>query len=418
MKRNLKHSILFVLTILVILSIVFISLAAAKPTGINSEIFSVPKNEINSSLGMVLYYSQASYVDTLLNNGFVDLRIDIPDYQNTSWLASSKAALPGIIAKGAKVVWGISSNSFNSTNYTMTAENWPAYRQAVLENALWAQNNGVYEFQLGNEAEYHQHYHCASGKLVRSNNVVTVTTPIAHGFDGNHQVTVYGATSDFDGTFSIIVTSPTTFTYVKAGANGSNNYLAEVTTMPRSMLYANLKDLATDIQTIFTRGKVSYSCAHSYISDWIATGKGSIDIIASNVYMGGSSTQDPFSDAYKTEITNLINAFGVDNTYLTEFNLSYLNINNYSTNEAVQAEAVNEMVTYINASGMKRAFWYAWKNNEFGVMKSDGTYRLLWNVLSSSGSGTASANISITPASKAFGSVDIARLPIRHRSLQ
>ena len=75
--------------------------------------------------------------------------------------------------------------------------------------------------------------------------------------------------------------------------------------------------------------------------------------MASNVYLGGSSTQDPFSDAYKAEVTNLINAFGADGTYLTEFNLSYLNINYYSTDEAVQAAAVNDMVNYIKASGMK-----------------------------------------------------------------
>ena len=50
------------------------------------------------------------------------------------------------IAKGVKVIWGVSSNSFNNADYTITAENWPIFRQAILDNALWAQNNGVYEF--------------------------------------------------------------------------------------------------------------------------------------------------------------------------------------------------------------------------------------------------------------------------------
>jgi len=264
-----------------------------------------------SGLGMVLYSSQASYVDTLLANGFTELRIDIPDYQNTSWLASSKSTLPGIIAKGAKVIWGVSSNAYNDTDYTITAENWPTFRQAILDAAQWAQDNGVYEFQLGNEEEFH---------CDRWN-------PNA--------------------------------------------------TMKVSQLITNLKSVATEVQAIFTNGEISYSCAHDYIGDWVTVGKGDIDILASNVYKGGDGNYN--ETVWKTEIDNLINAFGSDGTYLTEFAPSWSNINEYSTDEVVQAECVTEMIEYIKASGMTRAFYYAWKNDEFGVVKNDGTYRLLWN---------------------------------------
>ncbi len=326
MIRNFKYLILSTLNIIAILLIVFISLAAAKPDSqiaIKGTTTSTYVGQ-NMGLGMVLYSSQVdNYIDLLLKNGFTELRIDIPDYQNTSWLAQSKAAVIRAVAKGAKVIWGVSSNSYNNPSYTITDSNWPAFRQAILDAAKWAQDNGVYEFQIGNEEEYH---------CDRWN-------PNA--------------------------------------------------TMKPSQLITNLKSVAADAQVIFTNGKISYSCAHSFIPDWISEGKGDIDILASNVYMGGSSTQDPFNDDYKTEIANLVNAFGVDGTYLTEFNLSYLNINNYSTDENKQAEAVNEMVTYINASGMKRAFWYAWENDEFGALKSDGTYRLLWNILTSINSKNA-----------------------------
>ena len=302
-----------------LLLVVFMSLGASKPSmqiDVKDTSISVYADK-KISIGMVLYSTQTNYVDTLLANGFSELRIDIPDYQNTTWLARSKSELPAIIAKGAKVIWGVSSNSYNNTSYTITAENWPIFRQAILDAARWAQDNGVYEFQLGNEEEYH-----------------------------------------------------------------CDRWNPNATMKPLQLIN-NLKSLATEVQSIFTNGKISYSCAHSYINDWIAVGKGDIDLLASNVYMGGSSTQDPFSDAYKAKITSLINAFGADGTYLTEFNISYLNINNYSTDEAVQAQAVNDMVNYIKASGIQRAFWYAWKNNEFGIIKNDGTYRELWNVLSS-----------------------------------
>ena len=91
---------------------------------------------------MGIYYSWASYVDILLANGFNELRIDIPDYENTTWLANSKAALPRIIAKGAKVIWGVSCGYVNK----ITAANWGAFRLASLDAAQWTQDNGVYGF--------------------------------------------------------------------------------------------------------------------------------------------------------------------------------------------------------------------------------------------------------------------------------
>jgi hypothetical protein len=256
-----------------------------------------------SGLGMGLYFHQVSYVDMLLANGFTELRIDIPDYQNTSWLEQSKVAVISAVAKGAKVIWGVSSNKGNSVDYIITAENWCTYRKAILDAAKWAEDNGVYEFQLGNEEENH--------------------------------------------------------------ING--------TTMTVDQLIANLKSVATDVQKIFTNGNVSYSCWQDSIDDWITVGKGDIDILASNVYMGGTT----FNDTWKTKITNLVNVFGVDGTYLTEFNLSWTSLDDYSIDEAVQAAGVTEMINYIKASGMTRALWFNWKDNEYGhwgVVKDDGTY--------------------------------------------
>ena len=264
-----------------------------------------------SGLGMGLFSAFNStvfnnHVDILLDNDFTELRIDIPDYQDTIWLEQSKATVIRTVAKGAKVIWGISSNALNNVDYTITAENWSTFRQAILDAAQWAEDNGVYEFQIGNEEELH--------------------------VDGE--------------------------------------------TMTETQIITNLKSVATDVKKIFTNGKISYSCYGNYIPDWISGGKGSIDLLATNIYRGGSGR---YNDDWKTLITNLINAFGPDGTYITEFNLSWSSIDDYSTDEAVQAVGVTEMIEYIKASGITRAFYYTWKNDEFGVVKGDGTYRLLWN---------------------------------------
>jgi len=258
-----------------------------------------------SGLGMGLFWSSVdSYIDTLLANGFTELRIDIPTYTNSTWLALSKAAVIVAVGKGAKVIWGVSSK-----RTTITSTNWPTFRQAILDNAQWAQTNGVYEFQLGNEEEYHN----------------------------------------------------------------------DNTTLTDAQLIANLKSVATDVQAIFTRGNVSYTCFHSNIDDWVSAGKGDIDLLASNVYREWAA-HNPIP--WENEIDALVGAFGTDGTYLTEFNLNCSGLDYYSTDEAVQATALTEMINYIRASGMTRAFYFAWKDDgeaRFGVVKSDGTYRLLWN---------------------------------------
>jgi hypothetical protein len=264
-------------------------------------------------LGMALFSTNNtsefdSYVDDLLANGFNELRVDIPAWNDEyDGVARSKAAVIRAIAKGANIIWGV-----GQSKNTITAANWPDFRAAILSAAQWAQDNGVYEFQLGNEEEFH----------------------------------------------------------------------VDETTMTIEEIITNLKSVATDVQEIFTNGNVSYSCWQNTIDDWVVAGKGDIDILASNVYMGGNGS---YSEIWKTRITNLVNAFGADGTYITEFAPSYSFLDDYSTDEAVQATAITEMIDYIKASGMTRAFYFCytdpfWESGDlFGARKDDGTYRLLWS---------------------------------------
>lgn len=247
-------------------------------------------------------------VDDLLNNNITYLRVDIPDYQNAAVLAQSKAAVIRAIAKGANIIWGVSSNKFNNAAYEITAANWGDFHDAILAAATWAEENGVYEFQLGNEEELHN----------------------------------------------------------------------DNTTLTDTQLIINLKALATEVQAIFTRGNVSYSCAQGFVNNWVTLGKGDLDILASNIYIGGIV---PFTNAWKTDIDNLLSAFGVNGTYLTEFSLSYTSLDSYSSDEETQANIIQEMVNYIKDRGILRAMFYTYTGDTFGVRKADGTYRKLWDVL-------------------------------------
>ena len=257
------------------------------------------------NIGMGTYASWDSDVDTLISNGFTELRMDIPSYESIDWVARSKNGVISAIDKGARIIWGV------STGAGLTAANWAAYRQAVLDVAQWAQDNGVFEFQLGNELEY--------------------------------QI-------DND-------------------------------TLVLTQLIANLKSLATDVQAIFTNGNISYSSVDTYVTQgkWIESGRGDIDILACNIYKGGAS--EPYNYDYQKRIKSLMDKFGADHFYLTEFAPSYKALEHYNPDEAVQATAVTEILNYIKSIGMKRAIFYCLKDDpphQFGAIKTDGTYRELW----------------------------------------
>ena len=291
------------------------SLAASKPVpSINTAAVSAKNgNESKyakwSGLGMHIYPSWESYVDIMLAYGFTDLAMGYADYENMAYLATSKASVINIIAKGARVTWGITAGNIN----TITAANWNAYRLAILDGAQWAEDNGVCEFSIGNECE---HYN-------------------------------------------------------------------DDTTLTDAQLRTNLKSVATEVQAIFTNGNISYSCSNqtTMINAWIAAGRGDIDILAFNIYKGGASDPD-YDLSYQDRIDSIITAFGSEHTYISEFNVSYTSLEHYSADESVQAAALTEMIDYIKASGITRAIWFMWKDDAtayFGVMKDDGTYRLLWN---------------------------------------
>jgi len=110
--------------------------------GLGMGMFSVP-SDIPTFLG---------YIDDLWAKGFRDFRIDIPSWDNAGWVGDSKDTVLAAIAAypSIRIIWGLSSNET-----TLTSSNWSDFSDAVEIAAQWAQDNGVFEFQVGNEEEYH-----------------------------------------------------------------------------------------------------------------------------------------------------------------------------------------------------------------------------------------------------------------------
>lgn len=135
-------------------------------------------NDIELGIALVSIANKtlfATYVDDILANNIKFIRADIPDYQNAGWLYDSKLAVVIEVAKGANVTWGVSSNKSNNAAYEITAANWTTFHDAILAAAQWAQDNGVYEFQIGNEEDIHNDGTTLTDAQLRTNLRATAT---------------------------------------------------------------------------------------------------------------------------------------------------------------------------------------------------------------------------------------------------
>lgn len=245
-------------------------------------------------------------IDDLLYSGFTNIRTGLFNWNSDSAIAREKEAILLIVSKGAYCIAGVSSGAV-----TLTSINWASYCNKTLELAQWAQDNGVSEFQIGNEEETH-------------------------------------------------------------------------TSINQATLRNNIRKLATDVKKVFKRN-VSYSLVGDtkWINPWLLEGKGDLDLLAFNCYRGGIE----FGDMWKELVDKMTAKFG-NEMYISEFSVSGRSLSSWSVDEAVQANGIQEMLEYFKAKSVPRAIFYdyyddprPWNPAGFGALKTDRTYRKLWDVL-------------------------------------
>lgn len=325
---------------------------------------------LEMNIGYLSDMDQADqYLDELKARGFTTIRVSLRDYANATELANSKLVVAKVVSRGMNAIWGISSNPTKITSTTLAA-----YHAAVLSAATWAQANGVYEFQIGNEEEWHTTYEVFSPNVVRLNNVVTVTTSVPHLFNGTRQVEINSSwRSEINGLKDITVTGANTFTFTQAGENMSDTYI-QCRDVALADLRTELRTIATEAQAIFTRGNVTYSVANDYAAAWITDGKGDLDLLGLNVYLSNTT--------YKTTITNLITAFTASGCYITEFNAHVTALASYSTNEDKLAAGIGGLLDYIQDAGYTRAAFFKYEDANHGCKPTlNGDFHLFWNNL-------------------------------------
>lgn len=283
---------------------------------------------------------ERQYMTELRRYGFDKIRVHVPDYTSLGDVYRDKELTMAAKDAGFREYnCGMSSNSYNSISNKLSLSRWEAYRSFALTDdgsgvgaAIWAKQNGVPTYYLGNEEGLHHVWSTSSSHggltLTRVGTTATATSSVGgdFGYTNGQTVTVGGATQpEYNGSFTITVVSPSSFTYTMAsdpGASGSGSFYCY--DISPTELVSNLKTLATDIKTAWasTQGAnprivLSIQCespqAGLLESDlWIAAGKGDIDKIGFNVYRSGDLGE------FYTYAKQIWDTFGTD-AIVTEY---------------------------------------------------------------------------------------------------
>lgn len=240
------------------------------------------------------------------------------------WVRALKAYKPSIY-----VLYGATNNlqGFNPQNY-------PTYITYLLQEAQWAQDNGMDAFCIGNENLITSAHASSPGAMAvatlsRTSNVATATFATPHGLTTGDRIFVSGsspsnfnvADSETVETVQCTVIDSTTITYPSAGTDGAATGTIKLNWSALEVV-RKTKALGVMCQAIFTRGPIQYSESQGHETAWITLGiipGTDIDLIGINGY--GAGTGDEVRYAYwKTMIDNLWAAFG-SNLIITEHNV-------------------------------------------------------------------------------------------------
>lgn len=311
----------------------------------------VPKfADIFPRIRMISDYSSGAGGTTYPNSSAQSLHI---------WALALKAYKPSIY-----ILYGSTNNTSVITgspelSYCLPSA-YTTFRTYLLQEAQWAQDNGMDAFCIGNEnliSNAHSSVGMTPTSLSRTSNVATAVFSYAHGLTTGDYIFVSGATpssfnvaeSEVAETVQCTVVDPNTITYPSTGTDGSATGTIKINWSAYEMV-RKTKAMAVSCQAVFTRGPIVYSESQGHENPWIVAGitpGTDIDLMAYNGYGDGTNTSSNYT-YWKTNVDNMFAKFGT-NLIITEHNVvqdsGTQKVNNFSKNnpgfeEYVDAEII------------------------------------------------------------------------------
>lgn len=250
------------------------------------------------------------------------------------------------------------------------------YEAYMLEEAVWAQANGIDRFSVGNEfAISGQNGTISITSLIRSSNVTTAISSVPHGLQSGDTYTIAGATpSDFNmSEQAVTVTGESTFTYANTGTDGSAT--GSITGKCGEATLVRLEKLLGVSAAAVFDGPISISISQGHEAAWIAEAdRGPFDYIAYNAYGSNSlatfkANVDAFFAVYGTNL--IITEFAQHNVWASsrakgfapnqkEFDLAY-------------ADEIYEKLTYLRGLNLPEVYFFTSWGYQWGIFyASDG----------------------------------------------
>lgn len=178
---------------------------------------------------------------------------------------------------------------------------YTSFISEMLPEVVWARDNGVNEFQVGNEFEITaQRGSLSITSINRVSNVSTVVTSSAHGLTSGDTVNITGSSpSSFNGNDQVVtVVDTTTFTYSNSGTDGSAGG-TPVLRAGDATLIRFIKLIAVAGRAVAPSLKFTYSVSQGYQTYWTSITPGvDLDTIGLDVY--GDTGYDNFVSIVST----------------------------------------------------------------------------------------------------------------------
>lgn len=316
------------------------------------------------------------------------------------------------------ILYGTTNNDMPVTDHPELSRFIPSayanYRLYVLDEATWAQDNGMDAFCIGNEMLISAAHSSTVGmiptSITRSSNVATATFGFDHGLTTGDYITVGSGTdtsfrvadSETAETIQCTVTGARTFTYASIGSDGTATGTYKINWSALEVI-RKLKSLAHDVQSVFTRGPITYSESQGHTAGWIILGitpNTDLDLWSLNAYgTSGLDAAGAGRTSWLSEVDTCWAAFGT-NMILSEFNcvldgnpLGYVNGLTCDQRgfEQEHAKELAWRLNYLIGLGMTQVYYFGsmqgqmgyntWPSNTYGNKYFRGENRPVYNAM-------------------------------------
>lgn len=161
------------------------------------------------------------------------------------------------------------------------------------------------------------------------------------------------------------------------------------TTLTIPQMITKMRQLATDVKAVYTLSPVTYSCYDRLgvtYDAWISQGLGGIDLLGVHPYGNIRHRGNSVDNGGFNVIKKMIDAFGADKCYISEFNLEANDTNLKLIPDDTQVVEMRKKYALIKSLGFTKACVFQWvghlnSDNKFCMKNMDGSFNNMWDVL-------------------------------------